>query len=102
MKIFEKFLVLGVKILKGVLLIGLLGIGKIFLVKVIVGEVGVLFFLLFGLEFIEMFVGVGVFRVRDLFNKVKVNLFCLVFIDEIDVVGRIRGIGLGGGNDECE
>lgn len=88
MKKLEKFIVIGVKIFKGVLLVGLLGIGKILLVKVIVGEVGVFFFSIFGLEFVEMFVGVGVFCVWDLFKKVKENVFCIIFIDEIDVVGR--------------
>lgn len=83
----EKFIVIGVKIFWGVLFIGFFGMGKILLVKAIVGEVGVLFFSIFGLEFVEMFVGVGVFWVRDLFKKVKENVFCLVFIDEIDVVG---------------
>lgn len=88
MKKLEKFIVIGVRIFKGVFLVGLLGIGKILLVKAIVGEVGVFFFSIFGLEFVEMFVGVGVFCVWDLFKKVKENGFCIIFIDEIDVVGR--------------
>lgn len=88
LKWFERFIVVGVKIFKGVLLVGFFGMGKMFLVKVIVGEVGVLFFFIFGFEFVEMFVGVGVLRVRDLFKKVKENVFCIVFVDEIDVVGR--------------
>lgn len=83
-------------------MVGSSGTGKILFVKVIVGEVGVLFFFIFGFEFVEMFVGVGVFCVCDFFKKVKENVSCIIFVDEIDVVGRFRGIGVGGGNDECE
>lgn len=98
----EKFSALGAKIPKGVLLTGPPGTGKTLLAKAIAGEAGVPFFSLSGSEFVEMFVGVGASRVRDLFNKAKANSPCLVFIDEIDAVGRIRGTGLGGGNDERE
>lgn len=77
----------GVCILKGVFLVGFLGIGKILLVCVVVGEVGVLFFFILGLDFVEMFVGVGVSCVCDLFENVKKNVLCIIFIDEIDVVG---------------
>lgn len=87
MKDFCKFVEFGVRILKGVFLVGFLGIGKILLVKVCVGEVGVFFFSISGFDFVEMFVGVGVFCVCDLFENVKKNVFCLIFIDEIDVVG---------------
>lgn len=98
----EKFSALGAKIPKGVLLTGSPGTGKTLLAKAIAGEAGVPFFSLSGSEFIEMFVGVGASRVRDLFNKAKANSPCLVFIDEIDAVGRMRGTGIGGGNDERE
>ncbi|KAI4346604.1 hypothetical protein L6164_007486 [Bauhinia variegata] len=98
----EKFSAVGAKIPKGVLLVGPPGTGKTLLAKAIAGEAGVPFFSLSGSEFIEMFVGVGASRVRDLFNKAKVNSPCLVFIDEIDAVGRQRGTGIGGGNDERE
>ncbi|CAA7031330.1 unnamed protein product [Microthlaspi erraticum] len=98
----EKFSALGAKIPKGVLLTGPPGTGKTLLAKAIAGEAGVPFFSLSGSEFIEMFVGVGAARVRDLFNKAKANSPCLVFIDEIDAVGRMRGTGIGGGNDERE
>ncbi|ESQ41495.1 hypothetical protein EUTSA_v10016003mg [Eutrema salsugineum] len=98
----EKFSALGAKIPKGILLTGPPGTGKTLLAKAIAGEAGVPFFSLSGSEFIEMFVGVGASRVRDLFNKAKANSPCLVFIDEIDAVGRMRGTGLGGGNDERE
>lgn len=98
----EKFSALGAKIPKGVLLTGPPGTGKTLLAKAIAGEAGVPFFSLSGSEFIEMFVGVGASRVRDLFNKAKANSPCIVFIDEIDAVGRMRGTGLGGGNDERE
>lgn len=98
----EKFSALGAKIPKGVLLTGPPGTGKTLLARAIAGEAGVPFFSLSGSEFIEMFVGVGAARVRDLFNKAKANSPCLVFIDEIDAVGRIRGTGIGGGNDERE
>ncbi|XP_031093470.1 ATP-dependent zinc metalloprotease FTSH 6, chloroplastic-like [Ipomoea triloba] len=98
----EKFTAVGAKIPKGVLLVGPPGTGKTLLAKAIAGEAGVPFFSLSGSEFIEMFVGVGASRVRDLFNKAKQNSPCLVFIDEIDAVGRQRGTGIGGGNDERE
>nr|DAD34885.1 TPA_asm: hypothetical protein HUJ06_005525 [Nelumbo nucifera] len=98
----EKFATIGARIPKGVLLVGPPGTGKTLLAKAIAGEAGVPFFSLSGSEFIEMFVGVGASRVRDLFNKAKMNSPCLVFIDEIDAVGRKRGTGIGGGNDERE
>lgn len=98
----EKFAALGARIPKGVLLVGPPGTGKTLLAKAIAGEAGVPFFSISGSEFIEMFVGVGASRVRDLFNKAKANSPCLVFIDEIDAVGRQRGTGIGGGNDERE
>ncbi|XP_045793944.1 ATP-dependent zinc metalloprotease FTSH 6, chloroplastic [Trifolium pratense] len=98
----EKFSSLGAKIPKGVLLVGPPGTGKTLLAKAIAGEAKVPFFSLSGSEFIEMFVGVGASRVRDLFNKAKENSPCLIFIDEIDAVGRQRGTGIGGGNDERE
>lgn len=98
----EKFSAVGAKIPKGVLLVGPPGTGKTLLAKAIAGEAGVPFFSLSGSEFIEMFVGVGASRVRDLFNKAKQNSPCLIFIDEIDAVGRQRGTGIGGGNDERE
>ncbi|KAL2522123.1 ATP-dependent zinc metalloprotease FTSH 6 [Forsythia ovata] len=98
----EKFAALGARIPKGVLLVGPPGTGKTLLAKAIAGEAGVPFFSLSGSEFIEMFFGVGASRVRDLFNKAKSNSPCLVFIDEIDAVGRQRGTGIGGGNDERE
>jgi cell division protease FtsH len=98
----EKFAAVGARIPKGVLLVGPPGTGKTLLAKAIAGEAGVPFFSLSGSEFIEMFVGVGASRVRDLFNKAKANSPCIVFIDEIDAVGRQRGTGIGGGNDERE
>lgn len=98
----DKFSAIGAKIPKGVLLVGPPGTGKTLLAKAIAGEAGVPFFSLSGSEFIEMFVGVGASRVRDLFNKAKQNSPCLIFIDEIDAVGRQRGTGVGGGNDERE
>ncbi|MEM8777499.1 MAG: ATP-dependent zinc metalloprotease FtsH [Cyanobacteria bacterium P01_G01_bin.49] len=98
----EKFTAIGAKIPKGVLLIGPPGTGKTLLAKAIAGEAGVPFFSISGSEFVEMFVGVGASRVRDLFKKAKENAPCLVFIDEIDAVGRQRGVGYGGGNDERE
>jgi cell division protease FtsH len=98
----EKFTAIGAKIPKGVLLIGPPGTGKTLLAKAIAGEAGVPFFSISGSEFVEMFVGVGASRVRDLFKKAKENAPCLIFIDEIDAVGRQRGAGIGGGNDERE
>ncbi len=98
----EKFTAIGAKIPKGVLLIGPPGTGKTLLAKAIAGEAGVPFFSIAGSEFVEMFVGVGASRVRDLFKKAKENSPCLIFIDEIDAVGRQRGVGYGGGNDERE
>jgi cell division protease FtsH len=98
----EKFTAVGAKIPKGVLLIGPPGTGKTLLAKAIAGEAGVPFFSMSGSEFVEMFVGVGASRVRDLFKKAKDNAPCLIFIDEIDAVGRQRGAGIGGGNDERE
>jgi len=98
----ERFTAVGARIPRGVLLIGPPGTGKTLLAKAISGEAGVPFFSLSGSEFVEMFVGVGASRVRDLFKKAKENAPCLVFIDEIDAVGRQRGAGIGGGNDERE
>ncbi|MEM7761784.1 MAG: ATP-dependent zinc metalloprotease FtsH, partial [Cyanobacteria bacterium P01_A01_bin.40] len=98
----EKFTAVGAKIPRGVLLVGPPGTGKTLLAKAISGEAGVPFFSISGSEFVEMFVGVGASRVRDLFKKAKENAPCLVFIDEIDAVGRQRGAGIGGGNDERE
>jgi len=98
----ERFSAIGARIPKGVLLIGAPGTGKTMLAKAIAGEAGVPFFSISGSEFVEMFVGVGASRVRDLFKKAKENAPCLVFIDEIDAVGRQRGTGIGGGNDERE
>ncbi len=98
----EKFTSVGAQIPKGVLLIGPPGTGKTLLAKAIAGEAGVPFFSLSGSEFVEMFVGVGASRVRDLFKRAKENSPCLIFIDEIDAVGRQRGAGIGGGNDERE
>jgi cell division protease FtsH len=98
----ERFTAVGARIPKGVLLIGPPGTGKTLLAKAIAGEAGVPFFSISGSEFVEMFVGVGASRVRDLFKKAKDNAPCLIFIDEIDAVGRQRGAGIGGGNDERE
>ncbi len=98
----ERFTAIGAKIPRGVLLVGPPGTGKTLLAKAIAGEAGVPFFSISGSEFVEMFVGVGASRVRDLFRKAKENAPCLVFIDEIDAVGRQRGAGIGGGNDERE
>ena len=98
----ERFTAVGAKIPKGVLLVGPPGTGKTLLAKAIAGESGVPFFSISGSEFVEMFVGVGASRVRDLFKKAKENSPCIVFIDEIDAVGRQRGTGIGGGNDERE
>lgn len=97
-----KFLRLGAQIPKGVLLIGPPGTGKTLLARATAGEAGVPFFTINGSEFIQMFVGVGASRVRDMFKTAKENAPCILFIDEIDAVGRVRGAGLGGGNDERE
>lgn len=98
----EKFTAVGAKIPRGMLLVGPPGTGKTLMAKAIAGEAGVPFFSISGSEFVEMFVGVGASRVRDLFKKAKENAPCLIFIDEIDAVGRRRGVGIGGGNDERE
>ncbi|BCB95899.1 ATP-dependent zinc metalloprotease FtsH [Dissulfurispira thermophila] len=98
----QKFSKLGGKIPKGVLLVGPPGTGKTLLAKAIAGEAGVPFFSMSGSDFVEMFVGVGASRVRDLFEQAKKNAPCIIFIDEIDAVGRHRGAGLGGGHDERE
>ena len=98
----DRFTAVGAKIPKGVLLVGPPGTGKTLLAKAVAGEAGVPFFSISGSEFVEMFVGVGASRVRDLFEQAKKNAPCIVFIDEIDAVGRQRGAGLGGGNDERE
>jgi len=98
----ERFTAVGAKIPKGVMLVGPPGTGKTLLAKAIAGEAGVPFFSISGSEFVEMFVGVGASRVRDLFKKAKENSPCIIFIDEIDAVGRQRGTGIGGGNDERE
>ncbi len=98
----QKFLQLGAKIPKGVLLLGAPGVGKTLLARAVAGEANVPFFHISGSEFVEMFVGVGASRVRDLFKKAKKNAPCIIFIDEIDAVGRQRGTGLGGGHDERE
>ena len=98
----DRFTAVGAKIPKGVLLVGPPGTGKTLLARAVAGEAGVPFFSISGSEFVEMFVGVGASRVRDLFEQAKQNAPCIVFIDEIDAVGRQRGAGLGGGNDERE
>jgi cell division protease FtsH len=98
----DRFTAIGAKIPKGVLLVGPPGTGKTLLARAVAGEAGVPFFSISGSEFVEMFVGVGASRVRDLFEQAKSNAPCIVFIDEIDAVGRQRGAGLGGGNDERE
>ena len=98
----KKYVKLGARIPKGVLLVGPPGTGKTYLSKACAGEAGVPFFSISGSDFVEMFVGVGASRVRDLFDQAKKNAPCLVFIDEIDAVGRRRGAGIGGGNDERE
>ncbi len=98
----QKFLTLGARIPRGVLLVGPPGCGKTLIAKAIAGEASVPFFAISGSEFVEMFVGVGASRVRDLFDQAKRNTPCIVFVDEIDAVGRHRGAGLGGGHDERE
>ena len=98
----KKFTDMGARIPKGVLLVGQPGTGKTLLAKAVAGEAGVPFFIISGSDFVEMFVGVGASRVRDLFEQAKKNSPCIVFIDEIDAVGRQRGAGLGGGHDERE
>ena len=98
----DKFNTLGARIPKGVLLVGPPGTGKTLLARAVAGEAGVPFFSISGSDFVEMFVGVGASRVRDLFDQAKKNAPCIIFIDEIDAVGRQRGAGLGGGNDERE
>ena len=102
MKNPKKYVSMGARIPKGVLLVGEPGTGKTLLAKAIAGESGVPFFSISGSDFVEMYVGVGASRVRELFEEAKKNLPCIVFIDEIDAVGRMRGVGLGGGNDERE
>jgi len=98
----QKFLALGARIPRGLLLVGPPGCGKTLVAKATAGEAGVPFFSISGSEFVEMFVGVGASRVRDLFDQAKRNSPCIVFVDEIDAVGRHRGAGLGGGHDERE
>lgn len=98
----KKFTDMGARIPKGVLLVGQPGTGKTLLAKAVAGEAGVPFFFISGSDFVEMFVGVGASRVRDLFEQAKKNAPCIIFIDEIDAVGRQRGAGLGGGHDERE
>ena len=102
LKFPERFLALGARIPKGVLLVGPPGTGKTLLARAVAGEAGVPFFHISGSEFVEMFVGVGAARVRDLFEQAKRNAPCILFVDEIDAVGRHRGAGLGGGHDERE
>ncbi len=98
----KKYADLGAKIPRGILLVGSPGTGKTLLAKAVAGEAGVPFFSISGSDFVEMFVGVGASRVRDLFENAKKNAPCIVFIDEIDAVGRHRGAGMGGGHDERE
>src|SRR5690606_4223539 len=98
----KKYETLGAKIPKGVLLVGNPGTGKTMLARAVAGEANVPFFSISGSEFVEMFVGVGASRVRDLFSKAKKNAPAIIFIDEIDAVGRRRGSGMGGGHDERE
>lgn len=102
LKFPKKYSALGAKIPKGVLLVGPPGTGKTMLARAVAGEAGVPFFSISGSEFVEMFVGVGASRVRDLFAKAKKNAPCIIFVDEIDAVGRRRGSGMGGGHDERE
>ncbi|HET9853043.1 MAG TPA: AAA family ATPase, partial [Candidatus Limnocylindrales bacterium] len=102
LKFPEKFNTLGARIPRGVLLVGPPGTGKTLLARAVAGEAGVPFFSISGSEFVEMFVGVGASRVRDLFDQAKRNSPCIVFVDEIDAVGRQRGAGLGGSHDERE
>jgi len=98
----KKYTDMGARIPKGVLLVGHPGTGKTLLAKAVAGEAGVPFFIISGSDFVEMFVGVGASRVRDLFDQAKKSAPCIIFIDEIDAVGRQRGAGLGGGHDERE
>ena len=98
----RKYNDVGARIPKGILLVGPPGTGKTYVSRATAGEAGVPFFTISGSDFVEMFVGVGASRVRDLFDQAKKNAPCIVFIDEIDAVGRKRGAGLGGGNDERE
>ena len=98
----KKYMDLGARIPKGILMVGLPGTGKTYLTKAVAGEAGVPFFSISGSDFVEMFVGVGASRVRDLFEQAKKSSPCIIFIDEIDAVGRRRGAGLGGGHDERE
>ena len=98
----KKFTEMGARIPKGVLLVGQPGTGKTLLAKAVAGEAGVPFFIISGSDFVEMFVGVGASRLRDLFEEAKKKAPCIIFIDEIDAVGRQRGAGLGGGHDERE
>merc|ERR1712127_904622 len=98
----DKYTVVGAKIPKGILLVGPPGTGKTLLAKAIANEADVPFFNVAGSEFVEMFIGIGAARIRDLFKKASENTPCIVFIDEIDAVGRERGAGIGGGNDERE
>ena len=96
----RKYIELGARIPKGILLVGPPGTGKTLLARAVAGEAGVPFFSISGSDFVEMFVGVGASRVRDLFETAKRNSPCIVFIDEIDAVGRQRGAGLGGGHED--
>ena len=98
----KKFLDIGAQIPKGILLMGAPGTGKTLLARAVAGEAGVAFFSISGSEFVEMFVGVGASRVRDLFKMAKQSPAAIIFVDEIDAVGRVRGGGVGGGNDERE
>ena len=98
----KKFLDIGARIPKGIILMGAPGTGKTLLARAVAGEAGVPFFSISGSEFVEMFVGVGASRVRDLFQMAKKAAPAIIFVDEIDAVGRVRGAGVGGGNDERE